>query len=138
MPHGPPSLSDEKESTGLNGWYNVFFPQLKSGGRNAFCSAYSREAGYAKEDASKRNYYAGHGGLFRGAPEPGVRGPDLESIPIGVLSAPVSWDYLGQKLSLEFRAGFVGAEQRPDGTTTPAIGWYIQHKLPEQSIQEDD
>ena len=45
----------------------------------------------------------------------------------GVLSAPVSWDYLGQKLPLEFRAGFVGAEQRPDGTVAPAIGWYIQH-----------
>jgi len=111
--------------TWLNGWYNVFFPQLKSGRRNPFCSAYTPEAGYAKEDASKKNYYAGH---FGGTPAPdGVRGPEPESIPTGVLSAPVSWNYLGQKLPLEFRAGFVGAEQRPDGTVAPAIGWYIQH-----------
>ena len=111
--------------TWLNGWYNVFFPQLKSGRHNPFCSAYTPEAGYAKEDASKKNYYAGH---FGGTPAPdGVGGPDLESIPTGVLSAPVSWDYLDQKLALEFRAGFVGAEQRPDGTVAPAIGWYIQH-----------
>ena len=111
--------------TWLNGWYNVFFPQLKSGGRNPFCSAYTPEAGYANEDASKENYYGGH---FGGTPEPdGVRGPGLKSIPTGVLSAPVSWDYLGQTLPLEFRAGFVGAEQRPDGTVAPAIGWYIQH-----------
>ena len=114
--------------TWLNGWFNVFFPQLKSGGRNPFCSAYTPEAGYANEDASKKNCYGGTSYFGATTPEPdGVRGPDLESIPTGVLSAPVSWDYLGQKLPLEFRAGFVGAEQRPDGTVAPAIGWYIQH-----------
>ena len=112
--------------TWLNGWYNVFFPQLKSGERNPFCSAYSPEAGYAKEDASKENFYAGHFGGGTPAPD-GVKGPSREDIPTGVLNAPVSWEYLGQQLPLEFRAGFVGAEQRPDGTIAPAIGWYIQH-----------
>jgi len=112
--------------TWLNGWYNVFFPQLKSGARNNFCVAYSPEAGYANEDPSKQNFYAGH---FGGTPEPdGVRGPDIDAIPTGVLRAPVSWNYFGQQLSLEFHAGFVGAEQRPDGTIAPAIGWYIRHQ----------
>lgn len=111
--------------TWLNGWYNVLFPQLKSGGRNPFCVAYSPDSGYAQEDPSKPVYYAGHfGGLEQ---PPGVRGPELDSIPTGILSAPVTWAHLGSEIPLQFRSGFVGAEQREDGTIAPAIGWFIRH-----------
>lgn len=111
--------------TWLNGWYNVFFPQLKSGGRNSFCEPYSPGNGYAREDPSKPNHYTPK---WCGGDEPeGVRGPDGDDIPTGILSAPVTWNYLGRLIPLQFRAGFVGAEQRDDGTIAPAIGWLIRY-----------
>ena len=43
-------------------------------------------------------------------------------------SAPVTWEHVGKKIPLEFRAGFVGVKQRKDGAVTPDIGWFICHR----------
>ena len=48
--------------------------------------------------------------------------------------APVKWDII----DLEFKAGFLGAEQREDGVIAPVLGWYIQHKPPKRPGWDDD
>lgn len=53
--------------------------------------------------------------------------------------APVEWEYYGEKIPLEFNAGFIGAAQ--DAQTleiTPNVGWYIMYKLPEGAERSAD
>jgi hypothetical protein len=95
----------------------VFIPYLKEGKVNSFCVPFSPECGYVKE-APKTNIYG-----FRHAP--GVEGPDICGLPSGMAAVPVNWEYRGTQVPLSFRAGFVGAAQRPDGTIAPEIGWCI-------------
>ena len=51
--------------------------------------------------------------------------------------APVQWNFHGTKIDLEFKAGFVGVEQREGGVIAPVLGWYIQHKKSEESDESD-
>jgi hypothetical protein len=108
--------------TWLNGWFNVFFPNLKPGSdNNRYCVPYDENLGYSQEDING-------GGFYGGPRPPGVTGPDIRNIPGGMCSAPVTWVYFGEKIPLQFRAGFVGAAQREDGAFTPDMGWFICHK----------
>eukprot|EP00035_Acanthoeca_spectabilis_P021878 m.440748 g.440748 ORF g.440748 m.440748 type:complete len:399 (-) comp18558_c0_seq1:1086-2282(-) len=106
--------------TWLNGWFNVFFPDLKQS-KNSYCVPYSPDIGYAQEKLGE-NYYSHFGGA---KPPPGAHGPDLTDLPGGMASAPVTWDFLGTDIPLTFTAGFAGAAQRADGTVAPEIGWLI-------------
>ena len=57
----------------------------------------------------------------------------MSSIPGSIVHAPVKWNYVGQTIPLTFYAGFLGAEQRANGTISPRVGWYIT-----QDGKEDD
>ena len=49
--------------------------------------------------------------------------------------APVSWEYYGREVPLDFCAGFVGATQDPATLQIrPAVGWFITHR----SVEEDE
>ena len=52
--------------------------------------------------------------------------------------APVKWKYFVDTIDLEFKAGFLGAEQREDGVIAPVLGWYIQRKPPKRPGWDDD
>jgi len=109
--------------TWFNGWVNVLFPYIDRR-PNSYCVPYSAEAGYVKEGLVYDKRY-GRGGSR------GVGGPDCEDFPSGMSAAPVSWEYFGEKLPLEFNAGFVGATQDPTTMQIrPAVGWFITHAAP--------
>lgn len=58
-------------------------------------------------------------------------GPDVANFPDGVAAAPVEWNYLGDKLELEFKAGFVAATQDVDtGMIRPMVGWFLSKRMP--------
>jgi len=65
------------------------------------------------------------------------RGPDVVDFPAGISVAPVKWDYLGQEIPLQFKAGFVGIEQdEKELTLKSVIGWYIEE--PPNVADEDE
>jgi hypothetical protein len=104
----------------LNGWYNVFFPFLREGRPNEYCVPYTPEIGYAQEAPKVNRYGMRHDML------PGVAGPTPTDLPGGMSVAPVTWDFLGTKLALSFKAGFGGAAQCKDtNAIAPTIGWCI-------------
>eukprot|EP00037_Helgoeca_nana_P023996 m.251809 g.251809 ORF g.251809 m.251809 type:complete len:145 (+) comp26507_c0_seq2:886-1320(+) len=104
----------------LNGWYNVFFPFLREGRPNEYCVPYTPEIGYAQEAPKVNRYEMRHDML------PGVAGPTPTDLPGGMSVAPVTWDFLGTKLALSFKAGFGGAAQCKDtNAIAPTIGWCI-------------
>lgn len=96
--------------TWLNGWFNIFFPFLKDKKKsNPFCQAYHPTQSYVtpgKEDCDS--------------------GIDELDLPNGISSAPVEWNYLGEKNPLTFKSGFLCAKQDPiTKTISPHVGWYI-------------
>lgn len=52
-------------------------------------------------------------------------GPGLDLLPSPLTAAPVTWLYLGQQISLEFCAGFVGIECVGEVAVRPGIGWGV-------------
>lgn len=103
--------------TWFSGWINIFFPYIEQHW-NPWAVPYSPSNGYVKEGRD-----GGHYGMQ--APK-GVDGPDVADFPKGLGAAPVTWDYHGQALKLEFKAGFVGATQ--DAQTKlvrPKVGWFV-------------
>ena len=112
--------------TWFNGWVNVLFPYIDRR-PNGYCVPYSAEAGYVKEGLVYDTRYGMGGGR-------GVDGPDCADFPNGMSAAPVSWEYLGKELPLEFNAGFVGATQDPATMQIrPAVGWFITHASAESA-----
>merc|ERR1712217_162835 len=60
----------------------------------------------------------------------GCGGPDCLDFGNGMSSAPVEWDFYGNMVYLDFKAGFVGAVQ--DLRTLqirPQISWYITRAM---------
>ena len=102
--------------TFYNGWIHVFFPYLSEGQNNKFCVPYA---------ASQPHVTFPHRQWSGRASAP-FEGLEKENFPTGLSLAPVTWDYLGTNIPLEFCAGFVGAEQRADGTLAPVMSWFIR------------
>lgn len=51
---------------------------------------------------------------------------DVAFFPTGLCSAPVIWEYLGQKIPLKFQSGFLGASQDPvTNVIAPQVGWFL-------------
>ena len=113
------------DKTWFNGWINILCPftgQKDNKKRNKFCQAYDPNAGYAKQSLNQMKFGE------EGVPF-GVEGPDIADFPSGISSAPVTWDYQGEKVELSFKAGFVGATQdKETGCLKPLVGWYITKK----------
>merc|ERR1711884_742391 len=71
-------------------------------------------------------YSAENGYVQEGRDASHVPGPDCSDFPGGLATAPVTWDYLGRPMQLEFKAGFLGAEQdQESGVIRPLVGWFI-------------
>lgn len=114
--------------TWFNGWINIFFPFINNR-ENRYMVPYSPNAAYVLENKNKTRY-----GME--APK-GVQGPDCSDFPKGLATAPVVWDYLGNKIDLEFKAGFVGATQdKASGTVRPVVGWFIEKKVEEKKSSD--
>jgi hypothetical protein len=104
--------------TWFNGWINVFFPYIDKR-PNGYCVPYSPSSGYVLEGLEEKWY-----GMCE--EREGCSGPDCEDFGSGMSSAPVTWNYLGKEMNLDFNAGFVGAVQ--DAKTLqirPQISWFI-------------
>merc|ERR1711972_456266 len=105
--------------TWFNGWINIFFPYVQER-ENYYMVPYSADNEYVKEGRNVERY-----GMC--APK-GVQGPDCADFPNGLGGAPVLWDCNGTQIELQFKAGFVGAEQdQTTGVVKPVVGWLIVH-----------
>jgi hypothetical protein len=105
--------------TWFNGWINIFFPYILEH-PNPYMVAYSADNWYVKEGRDQGRY-------SMCAPRD-VQGPDCVDFPKGLAGAPVVWDYFGKVIKLQFKAGFVGAEQDQNtGVVRPVVGWAISH-----------
>jgi len=75
--------------------------------------------------------YLGNGSLnrrLRPWQEMYFEGPDPADFPKVISSAPVTWDYHGREIKLEFYAGFTAVSQNEsDGMLFPEEGWYVTH-----------
>ena len=115
-------------TTWFNGWFNIFFPYINRQA-NRFCEPYSPQQRYVMPVSNDMNNHTGSR-----AP-----GPDCEDFGSGMSHAPVTWEYYGEEIPLEFSAGFTGATQDPETLEiTPHVGWFITHKLPEGAERLDD
>jgi tetratricopeptide (TPR) repeat protein len=60
---------------------------------------------------------------------PCLKGGEISvpSLPAAISSAPIQWEYLGEKLDYEFLSGFMGIEQdRKTLALRPKIGWAVR------------
>merc|ERR1712093_731072 len=109
--------------TWFNGWINILFPYVDRK-PNRYCVPYDPSNGYVLEGLEEKWYGMGE------CRDGGVCGPDCDDFGSGMSSAPVTWDYLGKEIKLDFNAGFVGAVQ--DGKTLqirPQISWFITYAI---------
>ena len=96
---------------------------------NAFCQPYSPDQRYVMPVGNDVDKHTGER----------ARGPDCETFGSGMSQAPVEWEYYGEKIPLEFNAGFIGAAQDAETLEiTPNVGWYITHKLPKGAERSAD
>jgi hypothetical protein len=117
-------------TTWFNGWFNIFFPYINRR-ENEFCQPYSPDQRYVSTEdvGNDANKHTGER----------ARGPDCETFGSGMSQAPVEWEYYGEKIPLEFNAGFIGAAQDVETLEiTPNVGWYITYKLPEGAERSAD
>jgi len=101
------------------GWLSVFFPYLKENGGH-ICR--SRLIPILAE-------YLRDGGLDCTEPhfnESQLPFPHPGELPKGINVAPFVWEYLHERIKMEFNGGFVGVEQNPDSLALrPVIGWAV-------------
>ncbi|HWO26998.1 MAG TPA: DUF4419 domain-containing protein [Kofleriaceae bacterium] len=91
----------------VTGWINTLFPYLDG------------------DDGIIRNHYATAWSKDMDDP---FRGTTMSSFPRGMSQAPLTWDYLGTKLSMTLSGGFVGVSQNPQTLAVrPAIGWAVSY-----------
>ena len=125
---GVTDIKDRRDDIYYSGWFNVFFPLINPSGDgyggglkqkgdapkfrgNGYCVAYSDSQDYVKC------------GLVGGAD-----GPELETLPGGISSAPVLYKDVsdGNEYNMKFVAGFFGCTQDPKTLeVTPNVGWLI-------------
>lgn len=101
----------------LNGWFNVFFPQIEVDSKfNYYCTPYEIDHNYKNFTPRKL--------LNKSNPFKG--GSPIHSFQNGFCQTPVLWIYYDQKFQLNFKSGFVGVTvDKKDNIISPEIGWYI-------------
>jgi len=93
----------------VTGWVNVLFPYLQRGKEGVFeTNALSR----IRWD-SKERFWGNKPNLF----------------PMGISKVPFVWEYLGNKIDMEFVGGVVGASQNEGGVLRPEFGWAVREKF---------
>jgi hypothetical protein len=108
----------------VTGWITAFFPYFKDA---------------QTSQPTRRNPWLAQGGKeLRKQLYPDMKsrrgfvsGPAIDQFPSGLAKAPVSWQYLDQRLDMEFLAGFIGVAQ--DAQTLclrPEIGWAVREETP--------
>ena len=107
----------------FSGWINILFPFTNKGTRNIFCVPYSMRREYMRQGlALKRNEVV-----------------KSHEYPTGLAQAPVTWNYLGQELKLQFIAGFIGYQQDPETLEIcPNLAWCIAHCDDNTDANDDD
>ena len=103
--------------TWYSGWFNILFPII-DGKWNNDCVPYSKSEQYVK-DGLKNRAKSGQ-----------------SQYPMGVSSAPVTWNRLGQIIHCKFIAGFVGFKQ--DSKTKeicPNVAWFIGEGMSNEEIE---
>ncbi len=106
----------------IDGWVNVFLPTLKEDRVNEFCMPFNPEVDQPTHERKWDDFDE----VFYEAPL--KTGVEEDCIPCGISSVPAVWKYFGNDIEIAFRAGFVGAVLRPDGSISPDLGWYIMRK----------
>jgi len=98
----------------FSGWFNILYPFMGNTSKNRYCVPYAMEKEYVQQGLT---------GWRQGG-----RGGDVNDYPTGLAKAPVSWDYHGKELELQFVAGFVGYQQDAKSLEIcPNLGWCIVH-----------
>jgi len=93
----------------VTGWVNVLFPYLQRG----------REGNFEQNDISRVRWDA----------KDGFWGNKLNLFPMGISKVPFVWNYLGNKIDMEFVGGVVGASQNEGGVLRPEFGWAVVEKF---------
>ena len=107
-----------------SGWFNILFPFLTDD-INEMCVPYSIKSKYVEQ---------GFESMGRGWGE-----NKQTDYPIGLSSAPVTWNRLGKQIKLKFLAGFIGYHQNTKtGELCPNIGWCIAQEADKKKKDDDD
>ncbi len=119
--------------TWLNGWFNVFLPYgMKS--PNHCCRPYDAKDRFV-QTGLKEDWF----GMDRKVPSD-AQGLEMCEIPTGLSVAPVEWEYLGNSIPLQFKAGFIGVTQDPETRyISTEVGWMVVEAptVKEQPVEED-
>ena len=125
-----------------SGWLSVFFPYLQEMGGKTYRSrlipilaSYLRSGDF---DGTKSR-----------AEEAQIPFPRPGELPRGITAAPFVWEYLFDRIKMEFLGGFVGVEQNPNTLALrPEIGWAVcdsnavslvaKPDAPERPLQTDN
>ena len=100
----------------ISGWIVTLFPYLGSDSKRPHKSMGNWN--------SDEEYMGGRYGRIRI-----LQGITTESFPSGVTSTPFTWEYLGEELRMQFRAGFLVVTQDPSTLAIhPEIGWAVSPK----------
>ena len=102
----------------------VRFPFTRSKSSNVYCVPYSMDKAYVQQGLTYRREDENDTLLHTQE-----KGGDVNAYPTGLAKAPVSWDYHGKNLQLQFIAGFIGYQQDAKSLEIcPNLGWCIVHE----------
>merc|ERR550525_2325282 len=111
----------------FSGWFNILFPFLKTTRWNKYCVPYSMEHAYVGQGLTEFRRLD----LFSDCGA--ETGGDINEYPTGLSKVPVTWDYHGKILKLQFIAGYVGFQQDLKSLEIcPNLGWCIVHSKDEE------
>eukprot|EP01084_Bolivina_argentea_P196956 337606_1 len=104
-----------------SGWFNILFPFINKRW-NRFCEPYSMDKSYVAQGFNARGRGRGQN--------------DQMDYPMGLATAPVTWDYNGTEIPMKFIAGFVGYKQdKKTLEITPNVGWCVAYSMSEKEIE---
>lgn len=96
----------------FSGWFNVFLPTVDNA-PNPYCVPYDvQKLLTLKQDLR------------------GLQGPDIVHLPDGYTTVPVLWEYLGQRIPLILKSGFVGYKTTANGALRAEVGWVLHDGEP--------
>ena len=125
-----------------SGWLSVFFPYLQEvRGKTRRSRLIPTLASYLHE--------GGPDCTESPAEEAQIPFPHPRELPRGITAAPFVWEYLSDRIKMEFLGGFVGVEQNPNTLALrPEIGWAVcdsnavsrvsKPNAPERLLQTDN
>ena len=105
--------------TWYSGWINILFPFVNGSETNRYCVPYNTSLDYVSKNGDGSHFYNDVG-----------RGPKEDEFPLGIASAPVIWDRLGEIIDMKFISGFIGYTQDPKSMEIcPNVGWCIAYSM---------